>query len=188
MSVFDLVLTGVALSMDAFAAAICKGLAMKRPNYRHALLIALTFGGFQALMPLLGFSLGSRFIPYIASIDHWIAFALLGVISGKMILESLRGGQEERPAVESLDIKELAMLAIATSIDALAVGLGFAVLGVNIWTAIGTIGCVTFAIVFGGVFVGYAFGTRFQRVAEIAGGVILLLIGFKILLEHLIEG
>ena len=183
----ELVLIGVGLSMDAFAVALCKGLSMRRVNYAHAAVIALFFGVFQAVMPLIGWVLGTQFARYITSVDHWIAFALLGYIGGKMIWDALHEAPETAPCAGEgrLDLKELLMLAVATSIDALAVGITFAFLQVSILPAVATIGLITFALSFAGVVVGNHFGTRFQKKAEIAGGVVLVLIGLKILLEHL---
>ncbi len=183
----ELVLIGVGLSMDAFAVALCKGLGMRRINYAHAAVIALFFGVFQAVMPLIGWVLGTQFARYITSVDHWIAFALLGYIGGKMIWDALHEAPETAPCAGEgrLDLKELLMLAVATSIDALAVGITFAFLQVSILPAVATIGLITFSLSFAGVVVGNRFGTRFQKKAEIAGGVVLVLIGLKILLEHL---
>ena len=183
----ELVLIGVGLSMDAFAVALCKGLSMRRVNYAHAAVIALFFGVFQAVMPLIGWVLGTQFARYITSVDHWIAFALLGYIGGKMIWDALHEAPETAPCAGEgrLDLKELLMLAVATSIDALAVGITFAFLQVSILPAVATIGLITLSLSFAGVVVGNRFGTRFQKKAEIAGGVVLVLIGLKILLEHL---
>lgn len=183
----ELVLIGVGLSMDAFAVALCKGLSMRRVNYAHAAVIALFFGVFQAVMPLIGWVLGTQFARYITSVDHWIAFALLAYIGGKMIWDALHEAPETAPCAGEgrLDLKKLLMLAVATSIDALAVGITFAFLQVSILPAVATIGLITFALSFAGVVVGNRFGTRFQKKAEIAGGVVLVLIGLKILLEHL---
>ena len=179
-----LFLIGVGLSMDAFAASICKGLAMGRIRWRQGMVIALLFGGFQALMPLLGWALGRQFEGYITSIDHWIAFLLLGYIGGKMIWDALHEGEEEQSCGQ-FALKELLMLAVATSIDALAVGITFAFLQVSIVPAAVLIGCTTFAISLAGVWIGHRFGSRYKRRATLAGGVILCLIGLKILLEHL---
>lgn len=180
---------GVGLSMDAFAVALCKGLSMRRINYKHALVIALFFGVFQALMPLLGWALGTQFERFIAPVDHWIAFGFLAFIGAKMLWDVLRGDGEgdERDAdyTEKLDIRELFMLAIATSIDALAVGITFAFLHVDIVPAASIIGIVTFALSFAGVVIGNRFGSRFERPATVVGGVVLILIGVKILVEHL---
>lgn len=183
----EFVLLGVGLAMDAFAVAVCKGLAMRRVNKKQALVIGLFFGGFQALMPLIGWALGSRFEQYITNIDHWIAFLLLAFIGGKMILEALK--PEEQVEIEEmdppLDIKELFILAVATSIDALAVGITFAFLDYPIVEAISVIGAVTFVIAVGGVYVGNFFGNKYKNKAEFAGGVILVLLGTRILLSHL---
>ena len=182
MGVPELFLIGVGLSMDAFAVAICKGLGMERINGRQTLLVGLFFGGFQAMMPLIGWALGRQFERYITRYDHWIAFVLLAYLGGKMVWEALHGG-ESRAA--DFTIRELLVLAVATSIDALAVGITFAFLSVPILPAITLIGCTTFCLSVAGVWIGNRFGGRFQRKAEIAGGVILILIGLKILLEHL---
>ncbi len=185
---FTLLLMGVGLSMDAFAVSICKGLSMRKVNKKQCLVIGLFFGGFQALMPFIGWVLGSQFEQYITSIDHWIAFILLGFIGGKMVVEAIR---EKDEAVEvgkmdpPLDLKEMFILAIATSIDALAVGITFAFLQVPIIEAISIIGITTFVISVIGVYVGNFFGNRYKKKAELAGGMILILIGLKILLEHL---
>ena len=178
---------GVGLSMDAFAVALCKGLGMKRVNYRHALVIALFFGMFQALMPVIGWALGTQFERFITPIDHWIAFCLLAFIGGKMLLDAVRneGCKECGECRERLDLRELLMLAVATSIDALAVGITFAFLHVDIVLSATIIGIITFAISFAGVVVGNRFGARFERPATIVGGAVLVLIGVKILLEHL---
>lgn len=186
MGLIELFLTGVGLSMDAFAVSICKGLGMRKVNYRHTFLIALFFGGFQALMPLAGWLLGRQFERYITAVDHWIAFGLLALIGGNMLRDAFRNEPESTSGCgDRLDLKELLLMAIATSIDALAVGISFAFLGVNIWLAIAVIGITTFVICTAGVFVGNRFGTRYQKRAAIAGGVILILLGLKILLEHL---
>lgn len=174
----------VGLSMDAFAVAICKGLKMQKLNYRQTALIAFFFGGFQALMPLIGWFLGSRFEAYITEFDHWIAFALLLIIGGNMIFEAVKGGEEESES-DKFSIKELFALAIATSIDALAVGITFAFLKADIIMSVSIIGITTFLLSALGVFIGHRFGAKYKNRAEIAGGVILILIGLKILLEHL---
>lgn len=188
MGFVELFLIGVGLSMDAFAVSICKGLGMRRLNMRQALVIGLFFGGFQALMPLIGWALGTQLADFITPIDHWIAFILLVLIGGKMLFDAFSGGDEEdagEPKDARLDFKELLMLAIATSIDALAVGITFAFLGVNIVVAIAVIGVTTFVLSVVGVAVGHAFGARYEKGATIAGGIVLILIGCKILLEHL---
>ena len=187
MSILELFLIGVGLSMDAFAVAICQGLCMPKLNWRHAGVIALFFGGFQALMPLIGWLLGSQFESYITNIDHWIAFILLAFIGGKMLLEAVK--PEEDVEIEQmdppLDIKEMFLLAVATSIDALAVGITFAFLDYPIVEAISIIGITTFIISVGGVYVGNFFGNKYKNKAEFAGGLILVLIGLRILLSHL---
>ena len=188
MGYLELLLIGVGLAMDAFAVSICKGLNMKTINKKHCFIIALFFGGFQALMLA-----GIQFEHYIKAFDHWIAFVLLVVIGGHMVVEVLRGEDEEdevclcaaEASEEHLDIKELFLLAIATSIDALAVGVTFAFLQVNIVPAIIIIGSVTFVISAAGVFIGNIFGSKYKSRAELAGGIILILLGIKILLEHL---
>ena len=188
MGFVELFLIGVGLSMDAFAVSICKGLGMKRLNMKQALVIGLFFGGFQALMPLIGWALGTQLADFITPIDHWIAFILLVLIGGKMLLDAFREGDEGdagEPKDTRLDFNELLMLAIATSIDALAVGITFAFLGVNIVWAIAIIGVTTFVLSVVGVAVGHAFGARYEKGATIVGGVVLILIGCKILLEHL---
>jgi len=188
MAVFvELFLIGVGLSMDAFAVSICKGLGMEKVNKKQAVVIGLYFGGFQALMPLIGWFLGIRFQKYITSIDHWIAFVLLVFIGGKMIVEAVRDKEVVEIKAKDLPLnhKEMMLLAIATSIDALAVGITFAFLETPIIEAIIIIGCTTFGLSILGVVVGNFFGTRYKKKAEIAGGVILILIGLKILLEHL---
>lgn len=183
----ELFLIGVGLSMDAFAVSICKGLGMSRLNMRQAAVISLFFGGFQALMPLIGWALGSQLTDFITPIDHWIAFGLLAFVGGKMLWDAFHEDDEDEGAQtdEKLDLKELLMLAIATSIDALAVGITFAFLQVAIVPSIAIIGLITFVISFAGVAVGHFFGARFEKPATIVGGVVLILIGVKILLEHL---
>lgn len=186
MGFFELFFIGVGLSMDAFAVAVCKGLKMRKFNLAQCFVIALFFGGFQALMPLIGWALGRQFERYITSFDHWIAFILLAIIGGKMIYDSWKGEEDESVSDgDKLDIKELVVLSVATSIDALAVGITFAFLQVRILPAIALIGCTTFVLSAVGVCVGNFFGSRYERKAEFCGGVILILIGLKILLEHL---
>ena len=184
----ELLLMGVGLAMDAFAVSICKGLGMSRLNRKQAVVIGLYFGGFQALMPLIGWLLGSQFQRYITSIDHWIAFILLGLIGGKMIVEAVKGWNEEEVVeVEDkpIDHKNMLVLAIATSIDALAVGITFAFLGTPIIEAITIIGITTMIISIAGVVVGNFFGSKYNNKAELVGGLILVILGVKILLEHL---
>ena len=189
MGIVELFLTAIALSMDAFAVSVCKGLGMRRMRYDQALVISLYFGVFQALMPLIGWLLGTSFSRYIQAFDHWIAFVLLAFLGGKMLWDVFHEKEdgEQESAERRLDHRELFMLAIATSIDALAVGIAFACLEVNIWRSISIIGVTTLVISFAGVWIGNRFGNRFQKKAEIAGGLVLILIGVKILVEHLIE-
>lgn len=188
MTLVEIFLVGVGLSMDAFAVAICKGLAMPRVNRKQTLLIGLYFGVFQAIMPLTGWLLGSQFARRVTKMAPWIAFVLLAWIGGSMIRESLSTKEKEEKAEPAeLRHRELLMLAIATSIDALAVGVSFSMveLTVPIYAAAALIGCTTFAISVAGVFVGNLFGARYKNRAEFVGGAILILIGLKILLEHL---
>ena len=184
MGLVELFLLAVGLSMDAFAVALCKGLCMQKLDKREGLTIALFFGGFQALMPLIGWALGSQFESYISPIDHWVAFVLLGIIGSSMLKEAF-SKEEEACACTKTTIRELFMLAIATSIDALAVGITLAFLKVSILPAISFIGVVTFALSFAGVAVGNRFGLKYQKKAQLAGGSVLILMGIKILLEHL---
>lgn len=183
MGILELFLLAVGLSMDAFAVSVCKGLAMSKISIGKAGIVGLWFGGFQALMPLLGYLLGSSFSSYITAVDHWIAFVLLVFIGGNMIREAL--GEDEDTASDSLAVKEMFLLAVATSIDALAVGVTFAFLQVQILPAILFIGVTTFILSAVGVKVGNLFGIRFKAKAEMTGGIILICIGLKILLEHL---
>lgn len=183
MSLLTLFITAVGLSMDAFAVSICKGLAMKKLDFKKSLIIGLWFGGFQALMPTIGYLLGSQFEQYVTAIDHWIAFVLLALIGANMIKEAL--SKEEDEANDSIDIKTMFLLAVATSIDALAVGVTYAFLQVDIIPAVSFIGVTTFVLSIVGVKVGNFFGTKYKSRAELAGGIILILMGTKILLEHL---
>ena len=184
----ELFLLGIGLAMDAFAVSVCKGLGMRRLNKKQTLISGLYFGGFQALMPLIGWLLGSQFQKYITSIDHWIAFILLGFIGGKMMIEAIREWNEEETVdvIDApLDHKNMLVLAVATSIDALAVGITFAFLDTPIIEAITIIGITTMIISIIGVVVGNFFGSRYKSKAEFIGGLILVLLGLKILLEHL---
>ena len=189
MAIFiELFLLGLGLSMDAFAVSVCKGLGMRKLNKKQAVIIGLYFGGFQALMPLIGWLLGSQFQKYITSIDHWIAFILLGFIGGKMIIEAVREWNEEEIVEVTdapIDHKNMLVLAVATSIDALAVGITFAFLNTPIIEAISIIGITTFVLSIIGVIVGNFFGSKYKSKAEFIGGLILVLLGVKILLEHL---
>lgn len=184
----EILLIGVGLSMDAFAVSVCKGLGMKRIRKGDLFVIALFFGGFQALMPFIGWALGRGFEQYITDVDHWIAFVLLSLIGGKMLWDVFFGKEDDKQDAfgdARLDIKELLLLAVATSIDALAVGITFAFLSYPIGYATAVIGCTTFVLSAAGVVVGHVFGSRFEKRAQIAGGVILIAIGVKILAEHL---
>lgn len=187
MTLLEIFLIGIGLSMDAFAVAICKGLAMPdKVDGKGALLIALYFGVFQAVMPALGWLLGSQFARYVTQMAPWIAFVLLAWIGGSMIRESLSKEEKEEAEMGAVSHKELLVLAVATSIDALAVGVTFSMLelAVSIGAAVALIGCTTFVISLGGVYVGNVFGARYKSKAEFVGGAILILIGVKILLEH----
>lgn len=185
MGPLELVLIAVGLAMDAFAVSVCKGLGMRRPNVQVALVLALLFGLFQAWMPVVGWLLGSQFIGLIEPIDHWIAFGLLACIGGKMIWDALHEDGEESGVTDRVAWGEFLMLAVATSIDALAVGISFAALNVNIVEAVLVIGVITFLLSLVGVGVGHLFGSRFERPAQVAGGIVLIMIGLKVLLEHL---
>ena len=188
MGFIELLLIGVGLSIDAFAVSICQGISMTKIKWGHALTVGLYFGGFQALMPFTGWMLGSQFAGRIQQYDHWVAFVLLLLIGGNMIREALSGEEDEAEDAAigaGLDHKKLFLMAIATSIDALAVGVTFAFLDTAILPAIGIIGTTTFFISVAGVVVGCWFGARYKKRAEITGGVILVLLGVKILLEHL---
>lgn len=182
MDLLTLFTLAVGLSMDAFAVAVCKGLAMRKLTIKNAMIVGTWFGGFQALMPAIGYVLGVQFKDKITAIDHWIAFVLLGLIGLNMIKEAL--SKEEEEANDSLAVKEMFVLAVATSIDALAIGITFAFLSVNIGAAVSFIGVITFFLSTVGVKVGNVFGTKYKSKAELAGGVILILLGLKILLEH----
>ena len=184
MDILELLLIAAGLSMDAFAVSICKGLSVQRLKPRHYLLTGAWFGGFQALMPSIGFLLGSAFDQYISAFDHWIAFVLLAFIGGNMVRESLSGDEECHD--DSFGLRTMFLLAVATSIDALAVGVTFALLpDVHILSAVSLIGAATFLLSALGLKVGNVFGLRYKARAELAGGVILILIGLKILLELL---
>ena len=183
MSLAELFVIAVGLSMDAFAVSVCKGLAMPKMNWKGALLVGLYFGGFQAAMPLFGYFLGSSFSLAIRAYDHWVAFILLSVIGANMVKESF-SKEDECPDAD-LDIKNMVLLAIATSIDALAVGVTFAFLTVDIVPAVSFIGVITFCLSAVGVAIGHRFGARYKSRAELAGGIVLVLMGCKILLEHL---
>lgn len=184
MSIIEIALIGVGLAMDAFAVSICKGLAMRRLNYKKAIIIAAFFGVFQALMPALGYVLGTTFANKIAAIDHWIAFILLALIGANMIKEALSSDDDECQD-DSLRLGDLIMLSIATSIDALAVGITFAFFNVSLLLSVSMIGIITFIICVIGVKVGNVFGEKYKSKAELAGGLILIVMGAKILIDHL---
>lgn len=184
MSVLEIALIGIGLAMDAFAVSICKGLAMKKMSYQKAIIIALFFGGFQALMPALGYVLGTAFASKIAAIDHWIAFILLGLIGINMIKEAL-GKDDDECLDDALHLGDLIMLSIATSVDALAVGITFAFFNVSIVLSTSIIGIITFVICVIGVKVGNVFGEKYKSRAELTGGILLIIMGCKILLDHL---
>lgn len=184
MQIWELILTAVALSMDAFAVAVCKGLSLDRVRPRHMAITGAWFGGFQGLMPLIGFLLGSLFAKYIETFDHWIAFVLLALIGANMIKEACDG--DSCPADASFGFRTMLTMAVATSIDALAVGVSFAILpDVNILVAVAAIGAITFCLSALGVKVGSIFGAKYKSKAELVGGIVLCLMGLKILLEHL---
>lgn len=192
MSFFNLISIGVGLSMDAFAVSICKGLCQRKMNWKKAIIIALYFGVFQAVMPLIGYFLGSQFAGFISSFSHWVAFSLLLFIGLNMIKESREVKQEEEILCDikgelEIDFKNMIVLAVATSIDALAVGISFALLNINIFSAVSIIGITTFIISAIGVFIGFKFGSNYKSKSEVLGGLILILIGLKILLESLLK-
>lgn len=189
MNILSLVMIAVGLAMDAFAVSVANGITINGLQFKQALKIALFFGSFQAFMPVIGWSAGINFSKYIIGIDHWVAFSVLGFIGTKMIYESIReaNGQGEAAAAKEdpINNKTLTMLAVATSIDALAVGVSFSFLDIAIFSAALTIGCITFCLSFAGVMFGKKCGQAFQNKAEILGGVMLVLIGLKILVEHI---
>ena len=186
MGIIEIILLGIGLSMDAFAVSVCKGLSVSKLQIKHALTVGIYFGGFQALMPLIGYLLGTRFQSLIASVDHWIAFALLVLIGANMVREAI--GEEGEEKNDSFSFCTMLLLAVATSIDALAVGVSFGTMGdkmtISIVLAVCIIGLTTFIISLGGVFIGNGFGIRYKKRSEIAGGIILIMIGLKIVLEH----
>ena len=192
MGFLSIFMTGIGLSMDAFAVSLAKGICLKEDEFKYSFRVAILFGGFQALMPLLGWWFGTYFEGYIKSFDHWIAFILLGLIGGKMLIEAIKdiksGGETNihtECEIDEFSYKKLIILAIATSIDALAVGISFAVLNVSIIPSIITIGITTFVLSFFAVFLGKKLGEYMQNYAELLGGIILIFIGAKILIEHL---
>lgn len=181
MSFIEILLIAIGLAMDSFAVSVCKGLSVKNIRLKDVISIALGFGIFQALMPIIGFFLGKTFHGIIESVDHWVAFILLSIIGGNMIRESFDGGEK---LDDKIDFKEIILLSIATSIDALAVGLTFAFFEVNLISAVSVIGIIAFCLSFIGVYIGKKFGDKFESKAELTGGGILVLIGLKILFEH----
>ena len=185
MGIVEMVLIAVGLAMDAFAVSVCKGLGMKRLNGRVAFVLAVLFGLFQGGMPVIGWFLGSQFMWLIEPVDHWIAFCLLGFIGTKMIWDALHEEDESAGATDYVAWGEFLMLAVATSIDALAVGISFAALNVGILLPVVVIGLVTCLLSLVGVVIGHVFGSRYEKPAQITGGVVLILIGVKVLLEHL---
>ena len=183
MGAIELIILSIGLAMDAFAVAVCKGLSMQKMSWKKGLIIGTYFGIFQALMPAIGYLLGVNFQEKIQGVDHWIAFILLGVIGLNMLKEAI--SKETESSNDSIKFKDMLILAVATSIDALAVGITFAFLRVNVWLAICLIGIITFMISTVGVKIGNVFGCKYEKKAEVAGGIILILLGIKILLEHL---
>ena len=183
MGIIELILLSIGLGMDAFAVSVCKGISMKKMNWKKACIIGLYFGGFQAIMPVIGYFFGSSFESIITNIDHWIAFILLAIIGAKMIQEAFQ--KEEEEYNEDISVKTMIVLSIATSIDALAVGITFAFLKVNLLLAITLIGTITFILSVIGTKIGNRFGDKYKSKAELAGGIILIIIGLKILLEHI---
>ncbi|MBQ6992578.1 MAG: manganese efflux pump [Clostridia bacterium] len=183
MGVIEIILISIGLAMDAFAVSVCKGLSMKKMSWKKAIIVGLYFGIFQAGMPIIGYFLGVHFEDLVVKVDHWIAFILLGAIGANMLKEAF--SKEDECPDDSVNFKTMIVLAIATSIDALAVGITFAFLRTNIVLAFSTIGAITFVLSMLGVKIGNKFGSKYERKAEIAGGIILILLGLKILLEHL---
>lgn len=183
MTIIEILLIAIGLAMDAFAVSICKGLSMKSMNWRKALIVGIYFGIFQALMPILGYFLGSTFEEFVTHIDHWIAFVLLVAIGANMLKEAFANDSEN--CNDNVDFNTMFILAVATSIDALSVGITFAFLQANIWISATIIGIITFIISIIGVKIGNRFGNQYERKAETVGGLILIFMGIKILLEHL---
>ena len=183
MGIIELILLSIGLGMDAFAVSICKGISMKKMDWKKACIIGAYFGIFQAIMPIIGYFLGSTFESFITNFDHWVAFILLAIIGGNMIKESF--SNECDTITDDVNFKTMIILAIATSIDALAVGITFAFFNVNLILAITLIGIITFALSVIGTKVGNKFGDKYEKKAEFIGGVLLILLGLKILLEHL---
>lgn len=185
MGIFELLLLSIGLGMDAFAVSVCKGISMKKMDWKKACIVGLYFGGFQALMPVIGYFFGTSFQSIITNIDHWVAFVLLGIIGGKMIQEAFQKDNDEEEYSSDVSVKTMLILSVATSIDAFAVGITFAFLNVNLLLAITFIGLITFLLSVVGTKIGNRFGDKYKGKAEFIGGIILILIGFKILFEHL---
>lgn len=185
MGIFELLLLSIGLGMDAFAVSVCKGISMKKMDWKKACIVGLYFGGFQVLMPVIGYFFGTSFQSIITNIDHWVAFVLLGIIGGKMIQEAFQKDNDEEEYSSDVSVKTMLILSVATSIDALAVGITFAFLNVNLLLAITFIGLITFVLSVVGTKIGNRFGDKYKGKAEFIGGIILILIGFKILFEHL---
>ena len=183
MSIFGIIILSIGLGMDAFAISVCKGISFKKEILKKSVIVATYMGLFQAIMPVIGYYLGVSFADKIISIDHWVAFVLLFIIGIKMIKEAI--SKDVEIVSDSVDFKEMIVLAIATSIDALAVGITFAFLNVNLWLAITLIGCITFVLSLIGTKIGILFGNKYEKKAELFGGIILILLGIKIVLEHL---
>ena len=183
MNFLEILVIAIGLSMDAFAVSICKGLSVRKIEWRHVALVALWFGGFQALMPVIGYYLGVGFTEVVSTVDHWIAFVLLSIIGGNMVKESF--SKEPVSGNSDFSFKTMCAMAVATSIDALAVGVSFAFLRANIWISVALIGVITAIFSSVGIFIGNAFGSRYKSGAELAGGVILIIMGIKILVQHL---
>lgn len=183
MSFLEVFIIGIGLAMDAFAVSVCKGLAMKKIKIKNMLKIGLYFGFFQAMMPVIGYFMGIQFQGKVERFDHWIAFVLLGIIGLNMIREVLANDEEIQN--DNLSFKEMIILAIATSIDALTIGITFAFLEINIWISVAIIGIVTFILSVIGVKIGNVFGARYEKISKVIGGIILITMGVKILLEHL---
>mgnify|MGYP001082004627 CR=1 FL=1 len=185
MSTYELFIIAVGLSMDALAVSICKGLSMAKMSWKKAVIIGIWFGGFQALFPLFGYFAASTFSKYVTAVDHWIIFGLLALIGGNMVREAFEEDEENAKETPEFDWKHMLPLAVACSIDAFAVGVSFAFMSLNIWISVIIIGITTGLFSAAGLYIGRAFGSRWQKPAQIAGGVVLILIGVKVLLEHL---
>lgn len=185
MGIIEIILLSIGLGMDAFAVSVCKGISIKKMDYKKSIIIGLYFGAFQALMPVIGYFLGETFSEFISNIDHWIAFILLTIIGGKMIKDAISKEKENENYNDDISFKTMIVLAIATSIDALAVGITFAFFKVNVLLSVTLIGIITFILSVIGTKIGNRFGNKYEKNAELIGGTILILIGLKILCEHL---